>query len=84
MIFSFSISSHFSRIKKWYQGKYIPPNNDPDSPIVFTFGRTKRPLVARVLSIIGTFWLNHWKFLLTFLLGLATLIVATIAAISGP
>lgn len=73
------MSNLLSKYKKWYLGKYIPPENDPRSLVVRVLGHYKRPFLAKILSGIAKFWLNHWKWILGFLLGIATLIVAILA-----
>jgi hypothetical protein len=74
-----------NRIKEWYRGKYIPPpENDPDSPIVIiSSGYYKQPFLAEVLKQIGRFWINHWQWILVFLVGVAGLIVAIIKLMEG-
>ena len=64
-----------NRLKKWYQGKWVPGDNDPDSSVVF-LGHMERPLIARTLTIARVFWLKHWQFILMFLLSLGALLAA--------
>ena len=75
MLSSLSISNLVNKIKKWYQGKLIEPDNDPDS-IIFRFSHVERPLLAKILIILGKFWLNHWKWILMFLIGVAGVLIA--------
>jgi hypothetical protein len=49
-----------TKIKDWYRGEYIPPENDPDSPIFRVLGHYKQPLLAKVFKQIGKFWLNFY------------------------
>jgi hypothetical protein len=74
----FSIGNLTSKIKNWYQGKYIPPpENDPDSLVVIISpGYYKQPFLARVLRQIGNFWLRHWQWILGFIITIALLVVA--------
>ena len=76
----FSISSVITKIKEWYRGKYVPPpENDPDSlVVVISPGYYKQPLVVKSIRQIGKFWLNHWQWILGFIIAVAALIVAII------
>ena len=66
------------KIKAWYQGRYVPPPpSDPNSELVFvTLGHYERPLVARILSSIGRFWLAHWQWIIGTALAIIGIIVA--------
>jgi len=76
----FILSSLVDKIKKWYRGKYVPPpENDLDSPIVIISpGYYEQPLVAKALKQIGKFWVNHWQWILGFIVAIAGLIAAII------
>ena len=67
----------------WYQEKYIPPDNDANR-IVLRLGHIERPLIAKIIIVIGVFWLNHRKFILPFLpflISIAFLVLAIISAL---
>lgn len=66
------------KIKEWYQGEYIPPPpNDPDSPVVFISpGHYEQPLLAKVLRILGHFWLAHWQWIIGTALAIIAIVVA--------
>jgi len=55
------------RIRKWYRGKYVPPPpNEPNSPIVIVRGGDyEQPILAKLLRILGQFWLRNWKWIIT-------------------
>lgn len=59
------------RIKRWYEGKYIPWENEPDSPIVVIGGDTKYHWTAIVARVVVGFWLRHWKWCLGFSVSVA-------------
>jgi hypothetical protein len=71
-----------TKIKEWYRGEFIPAPYDPDSRIART-GHIERPFLAKILGQIGKFWLNHWKWILTFIVAVAGLIVAIIKLSNG-
>jgi hypothetical protein len=77
----FSLDTLSAKVKTWYRGKYIPPpDNDPDSPIaIISGGHYKQPFLAKALGQICKFWLNHWQWILVFLIAIASLIVAMLA-----
>ena len=54
------------KIKVWYRGKYVPPPpNDPNSSIIFiSLGHYEQPLLAKILGVLGRFWLTHWQWVI--------------------
>jgi hypothetical protein len=54
-------------IREWYREPYVPPpETRPGSMVVFLGpGHHEQPLFAKGLKIAGTFWLNHWKWIIT-------------------
>lgn len=49
----------------WYDGRFIPPDNDPDSNVFFAQGHYERPLAARLISTLVHFHQAHWKWIWT-------------------
>ena len=64
------------RIRTLYKGRFVPPHNDPGSPIVFLMGHYERPWLAELLSVLGRFWVTHWKWIITATIAIIGLIVA--------
>ena len=48
-----------SAVRNWYEGKYLPYENDPRSILVFIGGDHKRHWTARVVRVLVEFW--HWS-----------------------
>ena len=48
-----------SAVRNWYEGKYLPYENDPRSTLVFIGGDHKRHWTARVVRVLVEFW--HWS-----------------------
>ncbi len=49
-----------AKFKKWYKGTLIiPSQSDIISP-----GYYKKPFVAKILGVIGRFWLANWKWII--------------------
>ncbi|MBZ9820297.1 hypothetical protein [Mesorhizobium sp. CA4] len=49
------------RISGWYQGKYVPPQNDHSSGIIILMGSYERHWTARLAQVLADFWLAHWQ-----------------------
>jgi len=49
-----------TNIKIWYEGKYVP--NFMGS------GHYEKPLLVKILKIIGNFGLKHWQFIISTIL----------------
>jgi hypothetical protein len=52
------------KIKRWYEGEFIPYKNDPNSPVFFVGGDTKRHWTARLARWAVEFYLREWKWTL--------------------
>ena len=66
----------WERLKKWYEGEYVPHENDPDSPIVLIGGYTKRPWVAYAIDAALKFCTAHRKWLIGTVIALLALTVS--------
>jgi len=62
-------------IKRWYAGKYIPPENPPDSSLIFLMGHYDRHWSSRLTHTLVEFYFEHWKWLLPFLVALSALLL---------
>jgi hypothetical protein len=60
-------------VSSWYHGRYIPPDNDPDSNFVFVLGHYDRPLLARIISALAEFYIRHWQWVWTTILAVLAL-----------
>ena len=56
--------SLIDNLKNWYTGKYIQPENDPDSPLVSLLGHYEKPFLAKFIKALIDFWLKHWKWII--------------------
>jgi len=61
------------RIRKWYEGKWVPYENPPNSSVVIIGGDYERHWTAEVARTLVTFYLSHWKWLLGFAVSLFAL-----------
>jgi len=79
----FSLNDIKAKIKAWSRGQYIPPpENEEDSPVAkISPGHYKQPLIIKCFKQIIQFWSVHWKWILIFLVAIATFIVSLIALI---
>ena len=64
------------KIRKWYEGEYIPSENDPDSSVVFVGGYYKRTSLASITRAVVEFHSKEWKWAIPVYLTIAGLIVA--------
>jgi hypothetical protein len=62
-------------VRDWYEGKFVPHENDPDSNLRFIGGDYERHWTARVARVLIAFWLEHWKWIIGVIVALAALIV---------
>ena len=59
------------KIRIWYQGRYIEPENDPNSMVIRLAGHYEQPLLAKSLNMFFSFWAKNWKVLLPVIIGTA-------------
>jgi hypothetical protein len=64
-----------SAVRDWYQGKYVPPKNDPSSDLVFTIGDYERHWTATAARTLSAFWFKDWKWIIGAAVTIAALIV---------
>ncbi|WP_299010153.1 hypothetical protein [uncultured Shewanella sp.] len=64
------------KLKDWYEGEYIPYENEADSSAVIIGGDMKRPLLARVISATIDFFKVHWKWVITTLIAFLAVLAA--------
>jgi hypothetical protein len=53
------------QIRNWYQGKYVPHTNDPNSSLVFTGGNYEKSLSAKTVTVLVKFWLQYWQWIIS-------------------
>ena len=66
------------KIKAWYRGRYVPPEpNVPNSGLVFlSVGHYEQPAIAKLLGVLGRFWLANWQWVVGSMLAIVGIVVA--------
>lgn len=64
------------KIADWYQGEYVPPpENDPHSSVfILSIGHYEKPPLAKAISILIAFWLEHWKWIIGVAVAIAAIV----------
>ena len=65
----------FKRLREWWAGKVIRPDNDPNSGVVF-FPYIQRPFLARHYEALTKFVGANWQFLIGTAIGIVGLVLA--------
>jgi hypothetical protein len=68
-----------SRIRKWYEGEFIPYENESDSHIVFIGGWQRRHWTAEVARVIVAFYGRHWQWVWSTIIAVGSLVAAILA-----
>lgn len=50
-----------TKLKKWWDGEFIPYDNDDNSGLVFTHGTQKRHWTSRLANAVWGFLGREWK-----------------------
>lgn len=64
------------KIRRWWQGKWVPYENDPDSGVVIFGGNERRHWTASALRMIWEFYREHWKWVWGTTLAIVAIIVS--------
>lgn len=52
------------QIRKWYEGKLTPYENDPGSSVVFFGWNCERHWTSKLAHIVVAFYLREWKWVI--------------------
>lgn len=66
-------------VKRWYQGKFVPHENEPNSPVVFLGWNYERHWTAKTARVLVEFYLAHWQWLIGTVIAVLSLWVAVLA-----
>ena len=61
------------RIRKWWEGKFMPYDDDPDSGVVIIGGFTHRHWTSRAAHVVVGFLGREWKWVIGTLIALVGL-----------
>lgn len=64
------------KISKWYEGEFVPYENETNSPLYFVGGYQKRTPSARIARWLVEFWLKDWKWIIPTVMSAIGLLVA--------
>lgn len=64
------------RVEDWYEGQYVPYENDPRSSVIIVGGYYERHWTALVVRKIVEFWFAHWQWTIGTALALLGLFLA--------
>ncbi len=64
------------KILNWYEGEFVPYENDPGSGIVIFGGQYERHWTANTVRSLIAFYLMHWKWLWDFCASMFGLYIA--------
>ena len=65
-----------AKLKRWYEGEYVPPDNSPDSGLVFLIGHYQRHWSSRFAHTLVDVYFKEWKWVWGSLIAVGSLIVA--------
>ena len=63
----------WEKVRKWYEGKWVPYENPPGSQVELIGGEYEHHWTADVARALVTFYLAHWKWLWPFAVSLVVL-----------
>jgi len=55
------MASMWRRVRAWWEGRFVPYENDPNDSIVFIGGYSERHWTARVVRAVASFVRKEWK-----------------------
>jgi hypothetical protein len=63
-------------IKTWWNGKYVPPKNEPGSGPVFLMGTYEKHWTSRTAHVLAEFWCRRWQYLVSTAIAVTGIIIA--------
>jgi hypothetical protein len=48
-------------IAAWWEGKFVPYENDPNSAVFFCGGNQECHWTSSAAHVLAKFWLKHWQ-----------------------
>jgi hypothetical protein len=68
-------------ILAWYEGKYVPHDNPPDSTLIFVNGGNyNRRWSAKAARVLIKFWLEHWKWIVGIVVAIYGIVASALRA----
>ena len=65
------------RLRIWYRGRYVPPPPiDHESIVIFGNGHYEQPPLAKMLGVLGRFYIAHWQWVIGTVLAVIAIVVA--------
>lgn len=61
------------KLKRWWDGQYIPPENDPNAGFYFTMGTYKLSWTSKAAHVLADFWLKYWQWTIGVMIALLAL-----------
>lgn len=58
-------------LKRWWDGEYVPPQNDPYSTLIMMQGSYRKHWSSKAAHVGAEFWLKYWQWCMGF--GLAVI-----------
>lgn len=68
----------WKRILLWWNGKYVAPQNEPNSDLVFIIGHYERHWSSRLAHLIADFLSKEWKWVIGMLIPITGLVMTYI------
>lgn len=66
------------RLRDWWEGTYVPAENEPDSGVFLLFGSYQRHWTSRLAHVFLDFWLAHWKWIIGVALAIIGLTISAL------
>jgi hypothetical protein len=63
-------------IHDWYEGEFVPFQNEPTSPIYFVGRWERRSLTARLCRVLVEFYQREWKWIIGTGIAIAGIVIA--------
>ncbi|MBH5397382.1 hypothetical protein HZZ13_06200 [Bradyrhizobium sp. CNPSo 4010] len=65
-------------LKRWWEGRYVPPENDTGAAIFFTQGRYERHWTSKAAHRVSEFYLKHWQWCFSAAFAVTGLVIAAL------
>ena len=65
-------------LKRWWDGEYVPPQNDFGSTLWVIQGHYEKHWSSRAAHVVADFWMKHWQWCFSAVFAVTGLVIAAL------
>lgn len=65
-------------LKRWWDGRYVPPQNDPGSLLWVMQGHYQKHWSSKAAHVVADFWQRNWQWCFSAVFAVTGLVIAAL------